>query len=112
MPRDLGYDEVIDNLIQKTEDGKLGWQSTAEDSKFICVLEGEFTFSITKFDYQGDDRCYFSMTDSSNAEIIGLGASFGEFRYNKLAELHEVARRSALDVHRKVDHAADILRKI
>jgi hypothetical protein len=98
--------------VQKTEQGKLGWKPTADENAFICVLEGEFTFRIVKFVYEGDDRCVFSMTDKANNEIFADSGSPGGFWFRKLAELHEVARRSALDVEDKVNKVTDILKRI
>ena len=112
MPQELNYVEIIDNLVQKTDQGKLGWKPTVEENAFICVLEGEFTFRIIRFDYQGTDRCVFSMTDKGSAEIFRLASDRYDFYFDKLAQLHEAARRYALDVERKVKRVSDILDRI
>jgi hypothetical protein len=112
MARPLNYDEIIDNLAQKTEQGKLSWSPTSQDDAFVCVLEGEFTFRVVKFEYRNEERVAFSMTDKTNSEIFQLAASFGEAFYQKLNNLHEVARRAALDVEVKLNQVSDILKRI
>ena len=112
MARPLNYDEIIDNLVQKTEQGKLSWNPTAQENAFVCVLEGEFTFRIVRFPYQNEERVALSMTDKSNSEIFLLAASVGELFYEKLGDLHEVARRAALDVEGKLNQVSDILKPI
>jgi hypothetical protein len=112
MARPLNYDEIIDNLVRKTEEGKLSWNPTVDENAFVCVLEGEFTFKIVEFPYEGEERVAFSMTDKANSEIFRLAASIGDRFYQKLAELHEVARRAALDVEGKLNQVSDILKRI
>lgn len=112
MARPLDYDEIIDNVVLKTEEGKISWNPTVDENAFICVLEGEFTFRIAKFPYEGEERVAFSMTDRANSEIFRLSAPFGDRLYQKLSELHEVARRAALNVEGKLNQVSDILRRI
>jgi len=112
MARPINYEEIIDNLAQKTEQGKLSWSPTGQENAFICVLEGEFTFRIVRFEYQNEERVAFSMTDKTNTEIFQLAASLGERFYQRLADLHEVARRSALDVEVKLNQVSEILKRI
>jgi uncharacterized cupin superfamily protein len=113
VPRPINYDEIIDGLSQKTEQGKLSWKPTVDDNAFICVLEGEFTLRIVKFPYDGQERVAFSMIDKGNSEVVALSVGENdELRYRKLADLHEVARRSAFDVEGKVKKIKDILGRL
>ena len=96
MPEPINYDEIIERLTQKTEEGKVGWAQVYSLSKFTCTVDGEFTFSIEKYQPFGREGTFvrLSMTDKENNEIFqveqdidsalhqssqGLGDNFSHF---------------------------------
>jgi hypothetical protein len=97
MPRPLEYDEIIDNLVKKTEEGKLSWSPTVDENTFVCVLEGEFTLKIVKFEYQEQDRVALSMPDKANSEIFLQAASSYESGYGKLCVFSPASREMFLN---------------
>ncbi len=115
MPDEVNGAEILERVLLKTDEGKLGWQKTANESTFICVVEGDFTFSIHRFEYQGDDRVAFWMTDKENEEVFRLVGFYGNpYREHSkaLTDLYDKARILALDIKRKIREAASILDRI
>jgi hypothetical protein len=114
MPEEIDETEILQRVLQKTKDGKLGWQKTVEEQTFVCVVEGDYTFSISFFEYEGDHRIAFWMTDKENEEVfrvVGLYGSMSQVGKN-LTELYDKARSLALDIPRKLREAASILDRI
>jgi hypothetical protein len=114
MPEEVEVAEILQRVIQKTDEGKLGWQRTVNDTTFICVVEGDYTFSIQRFAHEGNDRVAFWMTDNENDEVFRLAGGYGfplDPGYS-LTQLFDKARMAALDIKRKLREAASILDRI
>jgi len=46
LDREPNYDLVVEALAEKTAQGKLQWQETAEEGKFISAVKGERVFEL------------------------------------------------------------------
>ncbi len=114
MPEPINYDEIIERLTQKTEEGKVGWAQVYSLSKFTCTVDGEFTFSIEKYQPFGREGTFvrLSMTDKENNEIFQVEQDIDSALGIKLGELHEAARRRALNVEDKITAVKNILDRI
>jgi hypothetical protein len=113
VPEPINYDEIVDRLIQKTEEGKINWQQVFSTTKFTSTVDGEFTFKVERWQENEDTYARLSMTDKEDNEIFQVEADtdFGEFG-RKLGTLHEAARRKALNVEDKIKAAKSILDRI
>jgi len=127
MPEEINGIEILRRVLRKTQEAKLGWQKTADENTFICVVEGDYTFSIRRFDYEGETRIAFWMTDNENEEVFRLSGSYepafqprslgqmfdADKAYSpELTQLYDSARSLALDVKRKLREAAAVLDRI
>jgi uncharacterized protein YjaZ len=112
VPQPINYDEIIGRLVQKTEEGKIGWSQVFSSNTFTCTVESEFTFRVEKWVQQEDSIVKLSMTDKENNEIFQVEQDTGYALGRKLSDLHEAARRVALNVEEKINAARDILGRI
>ncbi|MBZ5680742.1 MAG: hypothetical protein LAO24_11630 [Acidobacteriia bacterium] len=112
MPQPINYDEIISRLVQKTEEGKISWSQVFSSNTFTCTVEGEFTFRIAKWVQQEETFVRLSMTDKENNEIFQVEQDVDYALGRKLSDLHEAARRVALNVEEKINAAKDILGRI
>jgi hypothetical protein len=114
VPEPINYDEIIERLTQKTEEGKVNWEQVYSLSKFSCTVDGEFTFSIEKFQRFGQEGEFvrLSMTDKENNEIFQVEQDLDFALGMKLGGLHEAARRRALNVEDKIAAVKNILNRI
>jgi hypothetical protein len=114
VPEPIDYNEIIDRLTQKTEEGKVNWEQVYSLNKFSCTVDGEFTFSIEKFQRFGqeDTIVRLSMTDKENNEIFQVEHDVEYPVGRRLGDLHEVARRRALNVEDKINAVKNILNRI
>ena len=115
MPEPINYDEIVDGLVQKTDEGKIAWSQVYSENNFSCVLEGgEFTFKVEKrYDHDADETSLsLTMNDNQGNEIFRVDAPERLALGRKLSNLHESARRQALDVEQKISAVKNILKKI
>jgi hypothetical protein len=113
VPEPIKYDEIIESLLQKTDEGKLTWNQVFSTNSFTCTLDGEFTFRVDKWDDRDQDRWFrLSMTDKENNEIFQVERMDRNFGSKKLSDLHEAARRTALNVEEKINTVKNILGRI
>ena len=101
-------------LLDKTKDGKLPWEATYDSNSFICVLDGDLSFTIMK-----GERELYALEMKDNAESVVFReamrapdsntTSAYDRDYEILAELHERARRAALQIDKKIAKAEQFL---
>lgn len=110
MPQPINYDEIIESLTLKTDEGKISWTQVFSTSAFTCSVDAEFTFKVQR-SVRSDGTYYrLTMTDKENNEIFDVeeDADYGR----RLGNLHEAARRVALNVEDKVNAVKAILKRI
>jgi len=114
VPEPINYDEIIDRLTEKTDEGKVNWEQVYSLNKFSCTVDGEFTFSIEKSGRFGQEGTFMrlSMTDKENNEIFQVEHDVEYPLGRKLGDLHEAARRRALNVEDKIKAVKNILNRI
>ena len=89
--------EVVDKLLERTEQNKIGWQPTVTENTFIAVV-GDLGVSIAlPRPALIDDTVRLRVHDKAgevvqelNADRIGYGAT-----YYRLRELHQKAKLKA-----------------
>lgn len=113
MPEPIKYDEIIESLLEKTDQGKVSWSQVFSTNSFTCTLDGEFTFRVDKWrDRDEDTWVRLSMTDKENNEIFQVERIESNLGGKKLSNLHEAARRTALNVDEKINAVKNILGRI
>lgn len=101
LTKNLDYQPLIRILLQKTEEGKLLWQPTADERWFLAPAGGQQTFEIGRLE--------------SGYELLSRGADGGLLlsieRYAADAELPSERKEYVL-LARLYDHAKRIARRI
>jgi hypothetical protein len=115
------YLPVISKLLEKSKSRKIEWKGTYDSMTFICALEGEYSFEIEKGkSSNGNWYRKLIMKDREQGEVFVARAAFptanstneNDQLFQTLDELYEQARRTALDVDKKVNEISNILDKI
>ena len=107
--RPPNYDALIVALIEKTKDGKLDWQETANPDLFIAAVKGKQTFevdSISNGSYvvlraKDEEGKQLFQTPS---EPVALGGD--------LIKLYSVAQRVAMHLDERVGSSIDLVRTL
>lgn len=112
------YHNFLDKLTAKTRNGKVQWRPTAESDAFAVSLEGEFTVSVAK---TGNSLFICEMRDQRGNKLLDLSAErthaweqgYEEAveTFERLSQLFEAARVSALDVRNQLRRAESLLDK-
>lgn len=106
--------EVIDKLLERTNQNKIGWKATVTENTFIAVI-GNLGVSIwLPRPASVDAIVQFRVLDKTgqvvqelNADPIGNGAT-----YYKLREIHQKAGRTALTDESRLDELLAELEKV
>jgi hypothetical protein len=115
------YVPLMSKLLEKTKERKIDWKGTADDTTFICALEGQYSFEIAR--YKASSGIWYrklTMRDKEQAEVFVARAyvptptspSENDQLFQTLDNLYEYARRIALDIDQKVNDVSNILDKI
>ena len=108
--------DILTKLIEKSRDGKIAWRDTSSKQKFLAML-GEtgvaidFDTSTDVYELQVIDK-HGRVIESISAEYRPYGISVLDPDVkvaDTLKELHEIARRSALNIDLTLDELASHL---
>jgi len=99
-------DQLIATLIEKTEQGKLHWDSTAQEDTFFCAVKGEQTFTVSSNE-QGSAQV-LSVRDRDGQLVIKHTSSGNP----AMRDLHEIARMDALGITVGVDRSLRLLNSL
>ncbi|HEV2325207.1 MAG TPA: hypothetical protein VGS10_14745 [Terracidiphilus sp.] len=109
----------VNQLIEKTQQGKLSWSTGFEDGQFKTLLPGgKFAFVVQ---VKGNER-RFSMLDDNQEPILQETVTQGEVTtepasdkdhlYDAIGTLQELVRSRALKVNEKLITAERMLAEI
>jgi hypothetical protein len=110
--------ELAKQLAEKTRENKLIWEKADAPNRFAVKIRDGFEFTIYSV---GSGGFGISMKDRDGLEILqaevespqyGYSSALEEELSNMLKYLNELARRSALDVDRKVLAAKGLLESL
>jgi hypothetical protein len=112
------YQSFLDKLIVKTTSGRILWKSTVESDAFSAAIENEFTVRVSQ---TGKQEFAFEMRDQSGNKLVDFSADKAEAweqgyeeaveNFERLRQLFESARASALDVSNQLSRAESLLDK-
>jgi hypothetical protein len=99
-------EKLIQELLEKTRDGKLRWTSSADPNEFLTTVRG---YSVAVRLVAKRDTYWFLLRDAEDNELMNISDSPGDYddfpgeEHSALPILCEQARRSALNVGQKVN---------
>jgi hypothetical protein len=111
---------LVDQLLEKTNEGKLVWTTAFEDGQFKTILpKGEMAFVVQ---VKGDKRRFLMLDDQqeiildetlTDSEVMNEPEDSPKLRlYREVGMLQMVARHKALSVNDKLDKAEKLLAAI
>jgi len=107
----------LDEVVEKTRDGKIPWEVTANEAEFIAALGGKFTLSVSEesgTDGWGRDSITYRLVlkDSSERVLTRLSGDDQNVAADAMYDLYQTARRRALKVDLKIDQVLGELKKL
>lgn len=85
--------ELLNQLIEKTNDGTLTWEDTAMLGRFVATLGGKVSFVLD----EGRVSPILRMRDALDRDLLELSDDM------RLQQLYDKARRQALHVDETLD---------
>jgi hypothetical protein len=98
--------KLFEQVLEKTEAGRIRWAPTANDSEFETILPGELALIVSKTyepDSYGNPDEQIAMTLRGEDRELLRVTSGETVSWVEFGELYERARRNALGVDDKVD---------
>ena len=105
--KELDHNRLVTVVLEKTRDGKLNWEETADQTAFIASVGGNTTLKIER----GRDWNGFNDTLSLIDEK-GIVLWEVDDPQPMIEELYKLARRIALKVDEKVEAIMESLQKL
>jgi len=60
------FELILDRLLQRTEEGKIEWETTADMNTYLLVLKN----SAVSMSYLPDSHCYIFQFRNENGDVI------------------------------------------
>ncbi len=106
---DPQYDTVLERLKERTLEGRIVWQETAEEDVFLAAVKGEQTFQIRK-------TCVIESLAEVEVVRVLVKDSEGETLFTTPGarggvafELFNLAKRIATGIDEKIDRTVQLL---
>lgn len=104
--------DIVTKLLERTNQNRIGWQTTADDKIFLSVL-GNNSVSIS----EKSELDFFAPAyvlrilnhEGREIERITSDSIIGSSERGRLQQLHEKARRIALGVDGQLDELLQVL---
>jgi hypothetical protein len=109
MTEDPKAVQLLGEVLEKTRDSRLRWEPTAMEERFTAALGGKFSLVLDKI----EDAITLDLYDQKGRRLITVHPQLRESGVPSwLSELHELARRGALNADAAVDSVLEDLRKL
>ena len=107
---------LFQEILKKTEAGKLPWQPTAEENKFVAPMLGKFTLTLLPYTTLGrfgeqEGPPTVSLDDEKSNTIVEIDHNIEGIDEQDLEALLVFARRTALNAGEKIDELLEELKK-
>jgi hypothetical protein len=112
LDREPNYDLVVEALSEKTVQGKLQWQETAEEGKFIAAVKGERRFELFRDPSQEYVNLGPGRTFNETATLVvrdGAGKELFVVRSDAVDNLYVLVRRIVYRVDEKIEATYELL---
>jgi len=103
LEQDPQYDMMFSLLAQKTTEGKLEWQETADPNAFLAAVRGQRTFEVRT--EEGVKGVQLIVRDVDGKVYLTTPFS----RSDDARALYFIARRLALRLDERVDKTVELL---
>jgi hypothetical protein len=108
---------LVAKLLAKTKEGKIDWKGTYDQSVFICVLDGQYTFELDKGKTAAGLGFQKLIMKTGDEEVLTVRARSPtqssprqeDEMFELLGELYDSARRIALNIDQKLNAVSNIL---
>jgi hypothetical protein len=109
LRQELKFDPIIETLLEKTKEGKLRWQETAEEGTYLAAVKGQRTFAISLDWNATSGPIRLVVRDVEGKAFLDARFSYA----NPIArELYDLAGRIALNLDEKVDETLQVLSQL
>ena len=117
LRNDPNVEVLVEKLIEKTREGKLGWEQTAADDVFIAAVKGVQSFQIRREavePFSGPFRFTLVVKDrDGNAAIEHSEAPIKTaYGAGPLEQLFLIAKRVACRVDEKIEESLQLLDRL
>lgn len=110
------FNLVLDKILEKTIQGRLEWETTANENTFLAVLQ-DSTISITRGYYEfyltppsGKELYIFDFRNENGSIVESIEVSFGEDKnYEKATRIYDLARQQSSTIDKNLDHILEQL---
>jgi mevalonate kinase len=112
------YRNFIDKLISKTTHGRVSWKPTTDSDAYAAAIENEFAVRVSQ---SGKQEFTFEMRDQRGNKMVDISADQAHAweqgyeeaveNFERLHQLFEAARASALDINSQLLRAESLLDK-
>jgi hypothetical protein len=114
------YELVIEKLLEKTREGKIDWQPTADDDCFVAAVKGVQTYEIKRI--MGRTTVYLGAGPPERDVLVSLVVKDGNGREvfdvhergldTPAYDLFEAARRVATRIDKHIDESLQLLNSL
>jgi hypothetical protein len=106
-------ESLIDKLLELSREGKVNWQETANEQKFLAAVS-KFVVTIGFEDETNWTNASYGLevSDQAGKALENVTLYRGDLRFAELQELHTLARRRALRVDEALSDLLSTLTKI
>jgi hypothetical protein len=117
--------KFFEGVLSKTQDGRIPWEPTVQDSNFIAAFGGGFGLAISAWTEptlgstpamralgQGVQRYSLVLRDQIGREVARITDTDDGVRRDDMQTLYEKARWQALRPDEKIDDALEALRTL
>lgn len=118
------YDVLFETLLKKTKEGKLDWQETADENKFIVAVQGKQTFEISLIAVETGKEVATHEIEYYQAIVLKVKDSEGKVLFespfmkysyienNTASQLYNLAKRIATNVDEKLQRSLQLLENL
>jgi hypothetical protein len=111
LNKDPEFDVLIEALAKKTREGKLRWEETAEENKYLAAVKGIQTFEISHRSYMTE----WSQPDTVEETRLIVRGEDGRVLLDHTTDylvaynLFKLAQRVAMRVDDRIDASLQLL---
>src|SRR5208282_5188407 len=106
--------ELFQEILKKTEAGKLAWDTTANEDEFVAIMLGKYTLTLKPYSDRLGGRYEspsITLQDEKQNVIVHIHMNIEGITDDTLQQLQVLARRSALHTDEKIDQILEELKR-